>query len=134
MEEQVLKKHQLKKTAIRKDLLSIFLKSETALSHAMIEKQVQYDRVTLYRTLNTFEEKGIIHKIMNFEGIAMYALCANDCKQDHHHDNHIHFFCEKCEKTSCISEEYTPKIILPKEYQIKEIQVSIKGVCSNCKS
>ncbi len=133
MEEQILKKHQLKRTSVRKGLLTIFLNSETALSHAMIEKQVEYDRVTLYRTLNTFEEKGIVHKIMNFEGVAEYALCASGCAEDHHHDHHIHFYCEKCRKTSCMPEEYTPKIELPTEYQVKEIQFSVKGVCPTCK-
>jgi Fur family transcriptional regulator, ferric uptake regulator len=134
MEEQILKKHQLKKTAIRKHLLDLFLNTNTALSHAMIEKQVEqlYDRVTLYRTLNTFEEKGIIHKIMNFEGVAMYALCVENCEEHHHHDNHIHFSCEKCKETICVSEEYTPKIILPKEYQIHEIMISVKGICPKC--
>ena len=134
MEEKILTKQGLKKTPIRKDLLAIFLTSNTALSHAMLEQQIgqKYDRVILYRTLNTFEEKGILHKIMNFEGIAMYALCVEECEEHHHHDNHIHFFCEKCEETSCVSEEYTPKIVLAKEYFVHEIMISVKGICPKC--
>ena len=63
--EDVLKKNQLSVTDGRKKILELFLNSEGALAHADIEEKTgeTFDRVTVYRTLNTFVEKGIIHHI-----------------------------------------------------------------------
>jgi Fur family ferric uptake transcriptional regulator len=61
----LLKKNQLSITESRQRILGLFLKSDGALSHADIEKRIAdgIDRVTIYRTLQIFEEKGIIHNI-----------------------------------------------------------------------
>ena len=52
----ILKKNQLSVTDGRKKILGLFLNSEGALSHADIEKDTDssFDRVTVYRTLQTF--------------------------------------------------------------------------------
>ncbi|HTE08621.1 MAG TPA: transcriptional repressor, partial [Flavitalea sp.] len=61
----LLKKNQLSVTGSRKRILELFLVSEGALAHADIEKMTEekFDRVTVYRTLQSFMEKGIIHTI-----------------------------------------------------------------------
>jgi Fur family ferric uptake transcriptional regulator len=61
----ILKKNQLSVTEGRKKILDLFLTSPGALAHADIEKSTDasFDRVTVYRTLQTFVEKGIIHNI-----------------------------------------------------------------------
>ena len=64
--DHILKTHQLSVTESRKHILELFKLSNGALAHADIEKQTgdQFDRVTIYRTLQTFVEKGIIHTIL----------------------------------------------------------------------
>jgi Fe2+ or Zn2+ uptake regulation protein len=61
----LLKRNHLSVTDSRKKILSLFLQSKDALTHGDIEKKAgeKFDRVTIYRTLQTFVEKGIIHSI-----------------------------------------------------------------------
>ena len=52
----ILKRNGLSVTASRTKILDLFLAAEGALAHADIEKNTDaaYDRVTVYRTLQTF--------------------------------------------------------------------------------
>ena len=60
--DQLLHQHQLRKTPVRKEVLDVFLSRSEAVSQQYIEQHFDaIDRVTLYRTLKTFEQKGIIH-------------------------------------------------------------------------
>src|SRR6478672_6117916 len=97
--KDLLKKNGLSITASRKKILDLFYESTGALAHADIEKNTDaaFDRVTVYRTLQTFVEKGIIHQIPTTDNGVLYALCKHNCEQGHHHDNHVHFICNKCD-------------------------------------
>ena len=59
--DSILKNSSLSVTAGRKRILDIFLSANNALAHQDIEQQCsdQYDRVTIYRTLQTFKQKHI---------------------------------------------------------------------------
>ena len=62
----LLKHHDLRLTQVRKEVLSVFLKKEQALSQSDIEENVgQIDRITLYRTLRSFEDNGLIHRAID---------------------------------------------------------------------
>lgn len=64
--ESILKKHLLRVTQFRLDVISIFITAGRALaSHDIEEKLHDADRITLYRTLKSFEDKGIIHKAID---------------------------------------------------------------------
>lgn len=130
----ILKENNLSVTAGRQKILQMFLISDGALAHADIEKGAgdHFDRVTIYRTLQVFVEKGIIHTIPSADNSIKYALCKNDCTEGHHHDHHIHFVCEKCHNTFCLDNVVTPQISLPPNYQISGVDVVAKGVCEVC--
>jgi Fur family ferric uptake transcriptional regulator len=131
--EKLLKNHQLRSTPNRQTILRLFLETDYALSHADIESEIDdnLDRVTVYRTLKTFLNKGLIHKVLDDEGSMKYALCNDHCSfQEHHHD-HVHFKCTKCGQTNCLEVE-VPSIKLPKEYKIDEINLLIQGICDQC--
>ena len=72
----ILKTSQLSVTDSRKKILELFFNHDGALAHADIEKKsgVQFDRVTIYRTLQTFVDKGIIHTIPTADNAVLYAL------------------------------------------------------------
>jgi Fur family ferric uptake transcriptional regulator len=131
----ILHRKELSSTESRRKILSLFFNSNDALTHGDIEKEVghKYDRVTIYRTLQTFEEKGIIHTIPTADNAILYALC-KDCTEGHHHDDHVHFICTACEKTICLDDVVSPKIELPKGYVADNVQVVINGVCKECQS
>ena len=131
----ILKKNQLSVTDGRKKILELFLNSPGALAHADIEKSTGeiFDRVTVYRTLQTFVDKGIIHNIPSTDNSILYALCKQDCEAGHHHDNHVHFICDVCFKTTCLDDVTVPEVKLPKGFKPKHAQMVVSGICDDCK-
>lgn len=130
-----MKNSALSVTAGRKRILEVFLSNDNALTHQDLEMQCgdQHDRVTIYRTLQTFLDRGIVHNIPTSDNSVRYALCNDDCiTSGHHHDNHVHFRCEKCGKTQCLDEVGIPKVKLPNGYAVKSIDMVVTGVCRTC--
>ncbi len=131
---EILKYNRLSVTESRKKILDLFLANIGALAHADIEKNTgeQFDRVTIYRTLQTFVDKGIIHTIPTADNSVLYALCKDECEQGHHHDNHIHFICDACNITICIDHITIPELKLPKGFAPKRRDVVVSGICNRC--
>ena len=131
----ILKGSSLSVTSSRKAILDIFLGADNALAHQDIESlATQYDRVTIYRTLQTFLEKGIIHSIPTTDNIIKYALCSDKCiTTGHHHDNHVHFLCDKCGRTECLDDVIIPSVVLPQGYVMNEINMVVNGTCKTCR-
>lgn len=130
----ILKRNQLSVTASREKILHLFLEQSGALAHGDIEKRAgeKFDRVTVYRTLQTFVEKGIIHTIPTADNSVRYALCKDNCEAGHHHDQHIHFVCSQCGQTFCLDDVVTPEIKLPRGYSTDHIEVVVNGICREC--
>jgi len=133
--EEILRHNNLSVTESRRKILNIFLTHTSALAHRDIEKQAgeKFDRVTVYRTLQTFVEKGIIHTIPTTDNSVRYALCKDECTEGHHHDNHIHFICVNCNSAICLEDTLITEVILPKGYTKYSTEVVVKGICKNCK-
>jgi Fur family transcriptional regulator, ferric uptake regulator len=131
----ILKKNRLSITDSRKKILSLFLDTNGALAHADIEKNTfaSFDRVTVYRTLQTFVESGIIHLIPTTDNSIKYALCKEGCAAGHHHDNHVHFICTACNKTICLEDVLVPAVKLPKGFLPKQAQMIVNGLCNDCR-
>jgi Fur family transcriptional regulator, ferric uptake regulator len=129
----ILHNKNLSLTESRKKILSLFLRDNDALTHGDIEKRAgeKFDRVTAYRTLQTFVEKGIIHTIPTEDNAVLYALC-KDCAEGHHHDDHVHFVCTNCNTTICLDDVVSPAFDLPAGYAAESGNVIIKGICKNC--
>lgn len=131
----ILRRKNLSITDSRKKILSLFLQNADALAHGDIEKKAgeKFDRVTVYRTLQAFVEKGIIHTIPTADNTILYALC-KDCTEGHHHDDHVHFICTNCHATICLDDVVSPQIDLPEGYQAESVQVLIQGRCKSCEA
>ena len=131
---EVLKRNQLSVTESRIQILELFYNKNNALEHNDIEKITgeKFDRVTIYRTLQTFVEKGIIHTIPTADNSVRYALCRDACTEGHHHDNHVHFICDECGTTYCLEAVTVPEVRLPKGFQPNLIEVVVSGKCKNC--
>jgi Fur family transcriptional regulator, ferric uptake regulator len=134
---QILQHHRLRHTQSRADILGIFLDQGAALSEREIEAAMSApcDRVTIYRTLSTFLERGIIHKVLDNAGAMRYALCSSHCQEgpQHQHD-HVHFKCLQCGQTICLEEVPIPAVQLPPGFQLREVNMLLEGVCANCKT
>ena len=133
-DEQILKDFRLRTTSSRTDILQLFLEHPYALSYSDIEKQVAetYDRVTVYRTLKTFLDKGLVHKVLDDAGGLKYALCKEHCSTAEHHHEHVHFKCTQCGQTNCLEDVKIPEVLLPKGYKVRELNLLIQGVCMEC--
>jgi len=129
----ILKRNQLSVTDSRRKILEFFQHANGALAHADIEKLSgdTFDRVTIYRTLQTFVEKGIIHTIPTVDNSVKYALCKDECAEGHHHDNHIHFLCDDCGTTYCL-DSHIPDVKLPRGFVAKQTDVVVSGLCGKC--
>jgi len=134
--DDILRRNSLSITDSRKKILNLFMNIHGALAHGDIEKKAgeKFDRVTVYRTLQTFVEKGIIHAIPTTDNSVLYALCKDNCTAGHHHDNHVHFICLKCGTTLCLDGITVPELKVPAGLSINEIEVVVKGICRDCKS
>ncbi len=133
-EENLLQEYALRNTNCRKEILSAFLSKGFALTHADIEENIAeaHDRVTVYRTLKTFLDKGLIHKVLDDGGSAKYALCKDSCHFEDHNHEHVHFKCTQCGQTNCIENIEVPKITLPLGYKAVEANLLIQGLCKDC--
>ena len=88
------------------------------------------DKVTIYRTLKTFEEKGIVHRIHD-DNITKYKLCDEECSEQTHKDHHLHLYCKICKQTTCKKDISFPENI-KYDFRIDEIQIFAKGICELC--
>ncbi|GAB4347079.1 MAG: hypothetical protein OHK0038_27110 [Flammeovirgaceae bacterium] len=118
-------------TAARKEIQALILSSNVALSHSDIQKELDglCNRVTIYRVFDRLLEEGIIHKIVNIDGVFKYATC-HSCSKNHSH-NHIHFSCQKCKAVTCL-EDVEPSFKLPKNYKVGEMNFTLYGLCPQC--
>jgi Fur family ferric uptake transcriptional regulator len=114
-------------------VLELLLQQNSAISLSDIEKSLQTaDRITIYRTLKTFEQSGLIHSIEDGTGTSKYALCVEDCSTHKHRDMHVHFYCNSCKETFCLPDHKIPDISLPAGFAPAEINLVVKGICENC--
>ncbi len=134
MDISLLKNHDLSITENRKIILQLFLKAKGALSQSDIEKKTRtnLDRVTVYRTLQTFLDKGLVHLIPNTDNTLLYALCGDECSTGKHQHDHVHFLCTNCDHTTCIEEVTVPAVKLPKGFKLTKSSMIIEGLCQNC--
>ena len=130
----LLKEHELRITNSRMDTLRVFVSNHFALSQPELEKNLgdEYDRVTIYRTLTSFLEKGLIHKVLDDAGAAKYALCKHAHNDHEHSDEHIHFKCVQCGNTHCIESLQLPDFNAPGGYKFLDTQILIHGLCPEC--
>ncbi len=133
--EELLKKYHLRNTDCRVKILESFQQFDFALSQGFLEEELKhsFDRVTIYRTLKSFLENGLIHKILDNEGGIKYALCSDDCSGGDHHHSHVHFKCEVCGQTVCLEKSTIPDVKIPKNFLVDEVNVLVSGICGKCR-
>lgn len=132
--ENVLKHRNLRVTPFRLGVLKVFNTHKNAISMSQIEEDLgKHDRITLYRTIKTFLENGIIHEIPIADGEKHLALCAEDCtpKGHTHQHEHIHFQCKKCNDIFCVDVDDFPEIKL-KNFSVDSVEITAKGLCEQC--
>lgn len=129
--EQRLLEKQVRPTSMRILVYDLLSTRDSALSLSEIESALfPADRITLYRTLKTFEEKGLVHSIRE-QHTTRYSLCNPACNAQAHQDRHLHFHCTRCGKTTCRKNIRLPGDI-PGEFRIRELRLFAEGTCEDC--
>ena len=127
-----LRGHAVRPTPVRQAVLAVLQGSPHALSGAEIEQQLRpaSDRITLYRTLCTFEKKGLIHRVIDHSETVRYAVCPEPTEAGA--SDHVHFKCTACQHIYCLGQVAVPKVVLPGQYQAVRADYLLSGVCARC--
>jgi Fur family ferric uptake transcriptional regulator len=84
---------------------------------------------TVYRTLNSLSEAGVLRTFAAGEGELAYRLC----EPGHHH----HLICEACGKVveipSCEVEEWADGVAMRRGFVAIRHQADIFGLCGSCR-
>ena len=131
-EENYLKEHNITITPVRILVLRSLQETTVPVSLSDLETKLDtVDKSTISRTLSLFKEKNLIHSFTDGSGSMKYELC-----KSHNHevddDLHVHFRCEKCGNTICLTNVKIPEIILPANYTVTYINYVVNGICPNC--
>ena len=95
-------------------------------------KMVSMDKSSIFRTLTLFLEHDVAHAFEDGRGVLCYELCEEKGACDHH-DGHIHFYCESCQRSFCMEDIHIPSFELPEGFYPHSISFVIKGECPDCR-
>lgn len=130
--ENILTSNGIKPTSNRMLVLKELARSTNPISLADLEMSLYpMDKSSIFRVLELFSEKEIIHVIEDGSRSLKYELCHS---KEHHSfsDQHAHFYCEKCGSVTCLDEINLPNIDIRGGYKVKSINFMFKGICPNC--
>ncbi len=132
-ERTILEKFEIQPTQNRQTILSIFLKNSGPLDTQFIldelnKKKTNMDRVTVFRTINSFVDSKLLNKLEFNEGKSRYELTT----QKHHH----HLICNTCDVVVCVDEcgisEVEKRIEQEAGFKTATHRVEFFGICRNC--
>ncbi len=114
-------------TAHRREILTLLQTADAALSAAAIHSKVPHiNLVTVYRTLESFVEAGMIKKLSLSSDEAVYEFQA---------ERHHHAVCSECGKVLHFTfddQSLIREFSLP-HFLIHDIDVQVRGICSTHK-
>ncbi len=129
---RMLKTVRLYCTAGRVAVLRILLRADKPLRQDEIAGRLgkkRFDKVTIYRTLESLLEVGLVHKAFLDERAWHFELARN-CSET---QCHPHFTCTSCGNTHCLTEMSIPKVKSPhKGFLIHRQQTRLEGLCPAC--
>ena len=127
----------LRRTPGRVGVLSILAGAERPMDVPSIVGKLgdQTEAVTVYRTLNTFTRKKLIHRVRGDERSWRYALGEPQDKKAHRHP---HFVCDECGKVDCLSDAVIPanmvrSLGVAPSYLVSYPEVVLHGLCPKCR-
>ncbi len=123
----------IKPTANRILVLKTLTEEDNPLSLSNIERiLVTMDKSSIFRSLTLFLEHDVVHAFEDGRGVLNYEVCEVEGKCNHH-DGHIHFYCELCQRSFCLEDIYIPSFDLPAGFSPHSVSFVIKGECPECR-
>lgn len=128
----ILEANGIKPTTPRMLILNAMLGYNRAFALGDLEKDLlDIDKSTIFRTINLFHEKKIIHNFDDGSGSVKYSVCQDDCDCGPD-DSHVHFYCNYCHKAFCLENVVIPAPKLPEGMEMEDANFVIKGYCGKC--
>jgi Fur family ferric uptake transcriptional regulator len=129
---QMLKSAKLYLTAGRVNVLQALLKADKPLTQEQIAGRLgkkRFDKVTIYRTLETLVKVGLVHRAFIEERARHFEL-AHNCSET---QCHPHFTCTNCGRTHCLTDMAIPDVKKRhKCFLIHRQQTRFEGLCPAC--
>lgn len=131
--EDILTRKEVKPTSNRILVMRELIKASHPVSLADLEISLGFsmDKASIFRVLELFSEKDIIHVIEDGSRSLKYELCHSGT----HHtiaDQHVHFYCERCKETYCFENVSVPLVNIPEGFSPHAINYMVKGICPKC--
>lgn len=130
-----LREYQVHLTQNRIAVFKLLTESKTALSVCTIMKQSEslLDRISVYRALKYFSQKGIVEIVPNNKGNASYILASINKKIVKRKNNKsAYFVCSSCQQTEIILEPIVVNLDLLTNRRIRNYKLIIEGLCISC--
>ena len=130
---ELLERHGIRPTANRIVVVKALAEAGRPLTLTELEYQIlSIDKSGVFRALTLFREHHLVHVIEDGGGSVRYELChSHDVRVDD--DLHVHFFCERCQRTYCLEHIPVPPINLPEEFLMTSANYIVKGICARCR-
>ena len=140
----------LRRTPVRLGVLEVLASSggqPVAVPQVLEKLPSDTDAVTVYRTLNTFTRKRLVHRVRGEDRTWRYALSAHapaaeargkavtaESQPPH---GHPHFVCDGCGTVECLEKSQIPKdfvrsLRVASRYDVRYPEVVLHGLCPKC--
>lgn len=136
--KEELKKSGYKLTVQRKAIIEVFAEKKAVhlspeeIYDCVRDKYPNIGLATVYRTLQLFEELGILYKLNFDDGCSRYELNTGEEGHQHHH-----LICLKCGSVQEVNidllESLESEIERTKEFKIVDHNLKFFGYCKDCK-
>ena len=130
---ELMEHHGIKSTANRIIIARALVEGAHPMTMMELEDQIgSIDKSGIFRALSLFKERQLVHVLEDSEGLR-YEICHS---HDHGTDNdtHVHFHCERCGETICLTDIPIPNIDLPEGYRTISANFMLKGFCPKCQN
>jgi Fur family ferric uptake transcriptional regulator len=134
---ELLRDAGLKRTPVRIGLLEVLHHEKQPLSAPQILVKLARgtDAVTLYRTLKTFTQRKLIHRVRGEDQVWLYRV-GNPEAGGH---EHAHIVCDACGTVECLPDARLPDKAAKKAgvrsgYNVAYSEVLVHGTCPDCHS
>jgi Fur family ferric uptake transcriptional regulator len=123
----------VKVTVGRVRVLDTLQAARQPLCHAEIETRLAadaapFDRVTLYRVLDSLVACGLALKAVDTRGVFRFSAAGTQRQ----HEGHVHFRCIDCGGVFCLKAAPPPPPRLPRGFHLTEVELDVRGTCAEC--
>ena len=129
---ELLSSAKLRRTGPRTSILAVLLDAHSPITQEQIAAKLTGsgpNKVTIYRTLESFVAAGLVHKALLQERTWHFEL-GDNCTES---QCHPHLTCTNCGDIHCLTEISFPMAKSPhKGFAIHHQQVQLGGLCPKC--